>query len=87
MARFHFNVFDGTDLPDVEGEDLADWEEARIVAIRRAGLIIADPSKRAALSEDWRMEVTDEYGLVLFRLDFSIAEAPVLSGRSYTPMT
>lgn len=81
MPRFHFNVYDGVTDIDHEGQLLPSWTEARLVAIQCAGNIIADDRKRLALGEDWRMEVTDKAGLVLFRLDFSIREAPVIGGR------
>ena len=81
MPRFHFNVYDGVTDIDHTGVELADWREARLVAIQHAGAIFKDDPKRLAIGEDWRMEVTDDSGLVLFRLDFSVMEAPVLSGR------
>ena len=30
----------------------------------------------------WRMEVTDEFGLVLFRLAFQVMESPAMMGSS-----
>ena len=81
VPRFHFNVFDGVSDIDTEGTELPSWEEARFEAIRLAGEIIRDDSKRIAVGEDWRLEVTDETGLILFRLDFNVMEAPALSGK------
>lgn len=74
MPRFHFNVHDGEDLPDRTGTELADWQDARLEAIRIAGAILRGDPGRIALGEDWRMEVTDETGLMLFRLDFTVME-------------
>ena len=74
MPRFHFNVHDGADLPDRTGTELADWQDARLEAIRLAGAILREDARRIALGEDWRMEVTDETGLMLFRLDFTVME-------------
>ena len=82
MPRFHFNVFDSAALKDTEGTEFATWEEARLGAIHTAGEIIKDNPKRIALGEDWRMEVTDEYGLVLFRLDFQVMESAAMMGTS-----
>ena len=72
MPRFHFNVYDGVAAIDAEGTELADWGDARLEAIRLSGEILKDNAKRIALGEDWRMEVTDATGLVLFRLDFIV---------------
>ena len=81
MPRFHFNVFDGVTYIDKEGSEFPNWEEARLEAISVAGAFIKDQSKRVALGEDWHMEVTDEVGLILFRLDFHVVEAPAISGK------
>ena len=74
MPRYHFNVYDGVTDIDRDGVELADWQQARLEAIRYTGEIFRDQPKRLALGEDWRMEVTDDTGLVLFRLDFSVME-------------
>jgi hypothetical protein len=31
-----------------------------------------------ALGEDWRIEVTDHTGLILFQMTFQVVEAPVI---------
>lgn len=84
MPRYHFNVFDGSDLPDPDGAELPDAKSAQLVAIEYAGQLIADHAKRLEPGEDWHMEVTDASGLTLFRLDFSITRpgAVGLSARS-----
>lgn len=82
MPRYFFNIHDGVAYPDREGSDHPDWESAQREAITVAGSMIADNARRKELGEDWQMEVTDEAGLILFRLDFHVALAPVLSGRN-----
>ncbi|MGU3663166.1 DUF6894 family protein [Methylobacterium sp. A49B] len=81
MPRFFFNVYDGTSSLDDTGTELADWQTARIEAIRLAGAIFTDEAQKIALGEDWHIEVTDERRLVLFRLDIVSQEAPVLSSQ------
>ena len=82
MPRYFFNIYDGVDELDLTGTELEDWTEARLEAVRFAGVIIRDDAKRLALGEDWRLEVTDDVGLVLFRLDFSIlSSAAVPNGK------
>jgi hypothetical protein len=74
VPRFHFNIYDGVSMLDREGMELTDWHEARLEAIRRAGEILKQDADRIALGEDWHMEVTDDTGLVLFRLDFTVMD-------------
>lgn len=76
VPRYHFNVYDGVSDIDHEGQELAGWEEARLEAVRLSGKIIENNARRIALGPDWRMEITDENGLVLFRLDFTVAGFP-----------
>ena len=76
MPHFHFNVYDGIELLDEKGVELPDTNFARREAIRYAGSLLESGPTRNDLSEDWRMEVTDDTGLVLFRLDFHVSESP-----------
>lgn len=78
MPLFHFNVCDGVCLPDRDGSDLPDWQAARLEAIRRAGQVLKSEAERIVLGEDWRIEVTDHTGLVLFHMSFMVVEAPVM---------
>lgn len=84
MPRFHFHVRDGVTILDERGVELASWEEARLEAIRYAGEIFKDNPQRVKLGEDWLMEVTDEQGLILFRVDFRVMESPAMLG-SHSP--
>jgi hypothetical protein len=86
VPRYFFNVYDGVSLLDITGTELLDWREARVEAIRLAGAIFQDNAKTIALGDDWRIEVTDERQLVLFRFDFISQEAPVLSSQRRTPI-
>ena len=78
VARYSFNIYDGVTIMDDEGTEFRNWEDARLEAIRLCGETLKDHPKRTAIGEDWRMEVTDKWGLVLFRLDFSVVEAPAV---------
>lgn len=78
MPRYHFNVFDGLSSLDIEGTELPDWQTARIEAVRLAGEILKDDADRIDLGEDWCIEVTDQTGLVLFRLTLQVIEAPAV---------
>jgi hypothetical protein len=78
MPRYHFNVFDGLGTPDFDGTELPNRQAARREAIRLAGALLEQEAERLRLGEDWRMEVTDHMGLILFRLDFIVVEAPAM---------
>ena len=81
MPRYHFNIYDGITSIDREGTELPDIQAARREAIIFAGAVIEDTGKRLKLGEEWRMEVTDDDGLILFRLDFIVSEAPAVKDR------
>ncbi len=72
MPRFHFDVYDGVCTHDRDGIVLADLSEARRHALSRAGGILDEEEQRGRLGEDCGMEVTDENGRLLFRLDFVV---------------
>ena len=71
MPQFHFNVFDGEDRVDQDGTDLRDIRSARIEAVRLAGALLIEHRERFWGSSDgWRLEVTDDTGAPLFKLEF-----------------
>lgn len=76
MALYHFHVHDGYELPDREGHDLPDLAAARRFAVRLCGELIRDHADAFWTHGDWRMDVTDADGLMLFALHFSAIEAP-----------
>ncbi|TXN00475.1 hypothetical protein FV242_21795 [Methylobacterium sp. WL64] len=72
MPRFHFHVHDGRNLPDEEGTVLRDAQVASFQAIRFAGEILKDDADRVMSNGGWRLEVTDDAGLVLFQMGFLV---------------
>ncbi|SEG26080.1 hypothetical protein SAMN04488144_112106 [Methylobacterium sp. 190mf] len=84
MPRYHFNVHDGSSILDGAGTELPDWQSARLEAVRRAGDILKQDAQRIALGEDWRIEVTDQTGLILFQMTFLVVESPVMRRHSGT---
>ncbi|MBP2495365.1 hypothetical protein ABID82_002302 [Methylobacterium sp. PvP062] len=79
MPRFYFNVHDGKSGLDVVGTELPDIPTARIEAVRLAGEILRDEAPHIVLDNDWRLEVTNHRGLVLFQMAVLLIESPVLS--------
>ena len=78
VPRYHFNIHDGVCLADADGIELPGWQAARLEAIRRAGAVLQDDAQSVAVGEDWRIEVTDGTGLILFQMTFLMIEAPVM---------
>lgn len=78
MARYFFHVHDGKDLCDEEGTELPTIEAARSEAARYAGMLLQNPDGDLWSGEPWRMDVTNESGLLLFTLMFLATDAPAL---------
>jgi len=78
MTRYHFNISCGINLPDEEGVELADTQTVRRQALLSAGEMLRDAGRGGPFGRDWNMIVTDDMGLVLFRLDFQIIESAAL---------
>lgn len=80
MPRYYFHIHDGRSIIDVDGVVLPDTGEARRKAIRLSGQYFENEADLVSLGEEWRMEVTDEHGLILFRLDFVVTAAASVGG-------
>ena len=78
MPRYFFHVHDGKTVIDTEGMVLEDVAQARQMAIRMAGQIFDDEAELVARGSEWRMEVADERGVTLLRLDFFVTDAQAL---------
>lgn len=72
MPRYKFHVSDGRADVTPDEEDLPDVEAARREGIRRAGATLVLDAHILRPDTEWRLEVKDELGLVLYRMDFSI---------------
>lgn len=74
MPRYFFNVEDGLALPDFAGVELEDIDAARTEAVRLGEAFIAEEPRAFDAGGPWRVDVTDEWGLILFRHDFGRSE-------------
>lgn len=84
MPRFHFHINDGHSTIDERGTELANYEAARRQAIALAGTVLVEESREPQVGNDWSVEVTDEKGLILYRLDIQISESAAVSRRRFT---
>ena len=82
MSRFYFNLHDGADLPDPDGLDLPDLDAARQEAVRRTALILAGNNTKLLSDTDWRLDITDERGNILYWIDVTAESAPDAQGAS-----
>ena len=85
MPRYFFDLRDGSYIPDTDGTDLADLRTARIAAVELAGILLKEGAAKFWDGLEWRIEVKDEAGLILFVLDFSATDSPAVSGLAARP--
>jgi len=76
MPIYHFNVHDGVSMPDPEGHELPDLDAAKREAISLSGNLIRDMGEEFWQGDEWKLEVTDDLGLILFSLVFFATHAP-----------
>lgn len=76
MARYFFNFGHVTDDQGVELDTLA---EAKCEAVRQAANLICNAAERFWDTGEFKMDVTDENGLVLFTLVMAGIEAPAIN--------
>ena len=84
MPRYFFNVYDGYSQLDLVGTKLPDIYTAQATAIRLSGELLRDMGHRFWNETEWRLEVADDQGRVLFILRFSAEER---SPENETPPT
>lgn len=77
VPRYFFNAYDGSALIDNEGTEFADLKSAKIEAVLRASHLLKDNAKNIADGEDWHLEAVNVSGLILFRIDILVTDAPV----------
>ena len=77
MPRYHFNIYDGYSSKDPDGTELADIRQAQREAVRLAGAVLDSEVDRVKSVKEWRLEVTDDTGLLLFQFDFTATLARI----------
>lgn len=80
MPRYHFNTANGHCFHDNDGCEFDSLEQARIEAVRLAGALLGETPDMLWKSGNFRVEVADDDGTVLFTfvgvpLDGSIAKS------------
>ena len=75
MARYYFNVRDGSSLDDHEGVELSDLGAARQEALRIAAGLLRDSADEIWALSEWSMHVADSTGKEVITLRFSASSA------------
>jgi hypothetical protein len=78
MARYYFQVRTDTHVLLSEGVDLAKAEDARVEASRRVGELQKEHAGKIWEDQDWRMDVTNDSGFILFVIHISAMRSPVM---------
>jgi hypothetical protein len=74
MTLYYFHLRDGEDtLLDPEGRDLGSMEAIREATLREARSIISSDSLEGKVKLSYRLDVEDESGKVVHRLQFEDA--------------
>ena len=76
MPRYYFNLHDHRYVPDPDGSELAGLEAAKRQAIKLAASILAGCPEEFLGSKEWRVEVTDRGGILLFTVGLAMTLAP-----------
>jgi len=66
MQRYFFNVRDGVSHPDAIGQEFGALADARAAAVRFAADVMRDEVETLLRGEDWRVELVDAEGGLLF---------------------
>ena len=80
MPRFFFHHTDGVFDPDNEGTEFADLTTARMEAVRYAGEIVRDYPDEVWAGDTFRIEVSDEAGMLLCTVVILGLDAPASRG-------
>lgn len=76
MPQYFFSLHDDTDLPDPDGLELPAIDDACREAIRRSVALLAGSVQRDVPETDWRLEVTDERGSVIYWIEVNLGRSP-----------
>jgi len=71
MPRYYFDIVDGDDLKDIDGQELPDLHAARLEAVRYSAEVLKEMPDRFWNCEVWTMTVRDSARNRLLTLTFS----------------
>ena len=71
MAKYHIELRAADRVWETLDVDMPNLEELRIEMARFVGELLRDHAKEIWADRDWRVDVTDESGLILYVMDLS----------------
>lgn len=71
MPRYFFNIFDGVDVFDTQGTELANVREVRLYMLTTATEVLEREENQ---KDTWQMEALDEKGKIVGTMEFGLAE-------------
>ena len=80
MPRFFFHHTDGAFDPDDEGTVFPDLATARVEAVRYAAEVVRESPHEVWSGETFRIEVSDEQGMLLCTIVILGLDAPAARG-------
>lgn len=80
VPRFFFHHTDGGFDPDNEGTDFPDLATARVEAVRYAAEVVRDRPDEVWSGDTFRIEVSDEHGMLLCTVVILGLDAPAARG-------
>jgi hypothetical protein len=85
VRRYFFHTDDGQSFRDEEGTLLAGDDAARIEAARVLGQMMSESPGDVWRDDQFRITVTDEYGVILFVIDLAALTSPAAGPRQRPP--
>ena len=76
MKTYHFHCVDGARIPDEEGISLPNDQAAQLEAVRFSGEVLQSEPALIWEKGQWRVEVTDEDGMLLWTVITLAVDAP-----------
>lgn len=77
MPRYFFHCADGTIDRDEEGQELPNLAAAQLAAVQYAGIVLQGSPQDLWHNGSWRVEVTDEHGILLFIVLTNTVSMPI----------
>lgn len=74
MPKYYFHVHDGRSEIDTDGVILQDQAAANVLAMTLVGEIFKGEAKKLAATHMWSMDVADDAGNILYRIDMRVSQ-------------
>jgi hypothetical protein len=76
LARYNIEVRTESHVADTTTLELEDLTKLRLEVARFVGELLRDHASQIWLDQDWRVDVTDGSGLILFIMNVSAQDVP-----------